>query len=152
MVADCQLEIKAWTRDVFDIQGERMTSALTVSCLFNAKPGVLGQEWGERSTWKLAYDTLPAKNTPQKHSSWVKEPWAHSCFIIIQHPAADNHLQLVWDKIKRTNTSGHRVVLLIEDPVTMTAKEHKKNSGTTPRRMQSPFPTGYNPQHLTTPI
>jgi len=101
-----------------DIQGKRITSALTVSCLFNAKPGVLGQEWWERSTWKLEYDSLPAKNTPQKHPSWVKEPWAHSCFIIIQCPVVGNHLQLVWDKIKRTNTSGHRVVLLIEDPVT----------------------------------
>jgi len=50
MVADCQLELKVWIRDVFDIQGERMTSVLTVSCLFNAKPGVLGQEWGERPT------------------------------------------------------------------------------------------------------
>jgi len=68
MVADCQLELKAWIRDVFDIQGERMTSALTVSCLFNANPGVLGQEWGERSTWKLDYDTsqprIRLKNTP----------------------------------------------------------------------------------------
>jgi len=68
MVADCQFELKAWIRNIFDIQGERMTSALTVLCLFNAKPGVLGQEWGERSTWKLDYDSLPAKNTPQKHS------------------------------------------------------------------------------------
>jgi len=50
MVSDCQLELKAWILDVFDIQGKRMTSALTVLCLFNAKQGVLGQEWGERST------------------------------------------------------------------------------------------------------
>jgi len=47
----------------------------------------------------------------------VKEPWAHSCFIIIQYPTVGNHPQLVWDKIKRTKTSGHKVVLLIEDPV-----------------------------------
>jgi len=69
MVSDCQLELKAWIRDVFDIQGEHMTSALTVSCLFNTKSGVLGQEWGERSTWNLDYDILPEKNTPQKHYS-----------------------------------------------------------------------------------
>jgi len=107
-----------------------MTSALTLSCLFSAKPGVLGQEWGERSTWKLDYDSLPTKNTPQKYSSWVKEPWAHSCFIIIQHPAVGtcNHLELVWDKIKRTNKSGHRVVLLIEDPVTRSLEKSTKNT------------------------
>jgi len=118
MVSDCQLELKAWILDVFDIQGKRMTSALTVLCLFNAKQGVLGQEWGERSTWKLEYYNLPAKNTPHKHSSWVQEPWAHSCFIIVQHSAFGRHLELVWDKIEQTTTGGHRVVLLIEDPAT----------------------------------
>ena len=91
---------------------------ITVSCLFNAKPGVLGQEWGKRSTWKLEYANLPVKNTPHKHSSWVQEPWAHSCLIIIQHSAIGSHLELVWDKIKQTTTGGHRVVLLIEDPAT----------------------------------
>jgi len=100
-----------------------MTSALTVLCLFNAKPGVFGQEWGERSTWKLDCDNLPAKNTPHKYSSWVHEPWAHSYFIIIKHPAVGSHLELVWDKIKRTTTAGHRVVLLIEDPATRTMEK-----------------------------
>jgi len=95
IVSDCQLDLKAWIQDVFDIQGERMTSALTVSCLFNAKPGVLGQEWGKRSTWKLDYDNLAEKNTPHKHFSWVQEPWAHSSFIIIQHPADVSHPELV---------------------------------------------------------
>ena len=128
MVSDCQLELKAWIRDVFDIQGERMTSALTVLCLFNAIPGVLGQEWGERSTWKLDYDHLPEKNTPQKHSSWVQEPWAHSCFLFIQHPAVGSHLELVWDKIKRTTTVGHRVVLLIEDPATRALEKNTRHT------------------------
>jgi len=38
IVSDCQLELKAWIWDVFTIAGERMTFALTLSCLFNAKP------------------------------------------------------------------------------------------------------------------
>jgi len=105
-----------------------MTSALTVSCLFNVEPGVLGQEWGERSTWKLDYDNLPAKNMPHKHSSWVQEPWAHSCFIIIQHPAVGSHLELVWDKIKQTTTAGHRVVSLIEDPATRALEKNTRHT------------------------
>jgi len=105
-----------------------MTSALTVFCLFNANPGVIGQEWGETSTRKLDYDNFPAKNTRHKHSSWVKEPWAHSCFIIIQHPAVGSHLELVWDKIQRTTTAGNRVVLLIEDPVTTELEKSTRNT------------------------
>jgi len=43
----CQLELKEWIRDAFAIEGERMTSALTLSCLFNAKPGAMVQKWGD---------------------------------------------------------------------------------------------------------
>jgi len=38
IVSDCQLELKTWIREVFTIEEECMTSALTLSCLFNAKP------------------------------------------------------------------------------------------------------------------
>ena len=42
IVSDCQLELKAWIRDVFTIAAVRITSTLTLSYLFNAKPGVIG--------------------------------------------------------------------------------------------------------------
>jgi len=37
IVSNCQLELKAWIRDVFDFQGERMTSALSVSSFATIK-------------------------------------------------------------------------------------------------------------------
>jgi hypothetical protein len=58
----------------------------------------------------------------------VQEPWTHLCFIVIQHPAVGRHLELVCDKIKRTTTAGHRVVLLIEDPATRALEKNTRHT------------------------
>jgi len=41
MVGQLPLEIIAWLRDVFDLEQQVVTSALTINCLFPVAPSVL---------------------------------------------------------------------------------------------------------------
>jgi len=45
MIGQLPLEIIAWLRDVFDLEQEVVTSALTINCLFLVAPSVLGTSW-----------------------------------------------------------------------------------------------------------
>ena len=114
----CLLELKRWARDVFLLDDEQLTTALTMTSLFNMPPGVIGQAWGHKalnlpvvSLWNIGRDsTQPATDRGRRC-----EPWPHSSFMSLRHATDPSILAWILETVKSTVQAGHRVVVLLED-------------------------------------
>ena len=58
IVAQIVPELRAWLRDAFGLRGEALTSALTMSTLFEAAPRVVGGAWSGGDEGCLEEDVL----------------------------------------------------------------------------------------------
>jgi len=83
MVGQLPLEIIAWLRDVFDLEEQVVTSALTINRLFPVAPSVLGTSWGDSPVgynWRVTVDNFcPDKTGPVA-------PWSHKCLLVLNEP------------------------------------------------------------------
>ena len=74
IVGQLPLEIIGWLQDVFDLEQQVVTSALTLNCLFPVVPSVLRSSWGDSPVgyhWRVTVDNFcPDMTGPAA-------PWSH---------------------------------------------------------------------------
>jgi len=108
MAGQIPLEIIAWLRDVFGLEQQVLTSALTCNCLFPVEPTVLGTSWGDSPVskhWKVTVDDLTGQVAK----------WSHRCLLVLNEPI-DGALSRVWEKINATARLRQVVVVIQERP------------------------------------
>jgi len=83
IVGQLPLGMVAWLRDVFDLEQQVVTSALTTNCLCPVAPSVLGTSWGDSLVgyhWMVTvYNFCPDQTGPVT-------PWAHRCLLVLNEP------------------------------------------------------------------
>jgi len=111
IVGQLPLENIGWLRDVFDLEQEVMTSALTLNCLFPVVPSVLGSSWGDSLVgyhWRVTVDNFCPDMKPVA-------PWSHRCLVVLKEPR-DGALSREWEKITTTARLRRVVVVIHERP------------------------------------
>jgi len=112
IVGQLPLEIIGWLQDVFDLEQEVVTSALTLNCLFPVVPSVLRSSWGDSPVgyhWRVTVDNFcPDMTRPVA-------PWSHRCLVVLNEPR-DGALSRVWEKITATARLRRVVVVIHERP------------------------------------
>jgi len=111
-VGQLPLEITAWLQDVFDLEQQVVTSALTLNCLFPVVPSVLGSSWRDSPVgnhWRVTVDNFcPDMTGPVA-------PWSHRCLVVLNEPR-DGALSRVWEKMIATARLRRVVVVIHERP------------------------------------
>jgi len=126
MIWQLPLEIIAWLRDVFDLEQQVVTSALTINCLFPVAPSVLGTFWGDSPVgyhWRVTVDNFCPDTTGPP------TPWSHWCLVVLIEPR-EGALSRVWEKIT-TTARLQRVVFVIHDrpgEKRLTRKQYMRHS------------------------
>ena len=86
IVGQLPLEIVAWLRDVFGLEQQVVTSALSINCLCPVTPSVLGTSWGDSPVgiyWRVTVDNFcPDKAGPV--APWSREDLEGS---LVMHPS-----------------------------------------------------------------
>jgi len=103
-VGQIPLEIITWLRDVFGLEQQVMTLALTSNCLFPVAPTVLGTSWVDSPVnkhWKKTVDDFCAGQTGQVAQ------WPHGCLLVLNEPR-DGALKSVGEN-KRNCTAAASV-------------------------------------------
>ena len=112
IVGQLPLEIVAWLRDVFGLEQQVVTSALTINCLFPVALSGLGMSWGDSPVgyyWTVTVDNFcPDQTGPVT-------PWAHRCLLVLNEPR-EGALSRVWEKITSTARLRRVVVVVHERP------------------------------------
>ena len=126
MIGQLPVEIIAWLRNVFDLEQQVVTSALTINCLFPVAPYVLGISWGGIPVgyhWRVTVNNFGPDTTGSA------TPWSHRCLVVLNEPR-EGALSRVWEKITATARLWRVVVILHERPgkKRLTRKRYMRHS------------------------
>ena len=106
IVAQIVPELRAWLRDAFGLRGEALTSALTMSTLFETAPRVVGGAWSG-GEWGVEVDDVTS-------SGWELQPWPHNVLVTVNEHGR-GALARVYKKAVTTAEAGGRVVMVMQE-------------------------------------
>ena len=110
MIGQIPVELRQWLRDNFDLQQEILTSAITLSDVFDKPPGVVGQQW-QHGTW-------------QCHSDYVSSPRCNvPCLAVLNENTAGS-LQATLAAFHQASQHT-RIVLVLQEAATQPANSSR---------------------------